>query len=84
MNVSVSMIAAVHVGDVFTAGRSTRRDRFCEDLNRLIPDIKLGERRCDALAIFLATEPTVIDDFDVVIKYQSGKVRNHTPGRICN
>ena len=42
---SVSIIAVVHVDDIFAVGRKERCDRFCEDLNRLVPTNNLGELR---------------------------------------
>ena len=47
---SVSIIAAVHVDDIFAVGRKERCDRFCEDLNPLliVPINNLGELRWHA------------------------------------
>lgn len=42
---SVSIVAVVHVDDVFAVGRKDRRGRLCEDLNRLNPINNLGELR---------------------------------------
>ena len=42
---SMSMIAVVHVDDIFTVGRKDRCDRFGEDLNCLVPINNLGELR---------------------------------------
>ena len=42
---SVSVIAVVHVDDIFAVGREDRCDRFCEDLNHLVPINNLGELR---------------------------------------
>ena len=42
---SVSIIAVVHVDDIFAVGRKERCDRFCEDLNHLVPINNLGELR---------------------------------------
>ena len=42
---SVSIIAVVHVDDIFAVGRKERCDQFCEDLNRLVPINNLGELR---------------------------------------
>ena len=39
----VSIIAVVHTDDIFAAGRKSRCDRFCDDLNRLVPINNLGE-----------------------------------------
>ena len=41
----MSMIAVVHVDDIFTVGRKDRCDRFGEDLNCLVPINNLGELR---------------------------------------
>ena len=41
---SVAVIAVVHV-DIFAVGRKERCDRFCEDLNHLVPINNLGELR---------------------------------------
>ena len=41
----VSVIAVVHVDDIFAVGRKSRCDRFCEDLNKLVPINNLGELR---------------------------------------
>ena len=35
----------VHVDDIFAVGRKERYDRFCEDLNHLIPINNHGELR---------------------------------------
>ena len=35
----------VHVDDMFAVGRKERCDRFCEDLNHLVPINNLGELR---------------------------------------
>ena len=40
---SVVIFAVVHVDDIFAVGRKERCDRFCEDLNRLVPINNLGE-----------------------------------------
>ena len=37
-----------HVDDMFAVGRKGRCDRFCEDLNHLVPINNLGELRCCA------------------------------------
>lgn len=42
---SVSIIAVVHVDDIFAVGRKERCDRFCEDLNRVVPINNVGELR---------------------------------------
>ena len=42
---SVSVIAVVHVDDIFAVGRKERCDRFCEDLGNLVPINNLGELR---------------------------------------
>ena len=42
---SVSIIAVVRIDDNFAVGRKERCDRFCEDLNRLVPIINLTELR---------------------------------------
>ena len=42
---SVSIIAMVHVDDIFAVGRKERCDRFCEHLNHLVPINNLGELR---------------------------------------
>ena len=42
---SVSIIAVVHVDDIFAVGRKERCDRFCEDLSHLVPINNLGELR---------------------------------------
>ena len=34
---SVSIVAVVHVDDIFAVGRKARCDQFYEDLNRLVP-----------------------------------------------
>ena len=33
---SVSILAAVHVGDIFAVRCKSKCDQFCEDLNRLV------------------------------------------------
>ena len=40
---SVSIVTVVHVDDIFAVGLKARCDRFCEDLNRLVPINNLGE-----------------------------------------
>ena len=40
---SVSILAVVHVEDIFAVGRKSRCDHFCDDLNRSVPINKLGE-----------------------------------------
>ena len=40
---AVSIIAVVHVDDIFAAGLKSRCDRFCEDLNELVPINNIGE-----------------------------------------
>ena len=42
---SVAIIAVVHVDDIFAVSRKGRCDRFCEDLNHLVPINSLGELR---------------------------------------
>ena len=42
---SVAVIAVVHVDDIFAVGRKERCDRFCEELNQLVPINNLGELR---------------------------------------
>ena len=42
---SVSTIDVVHVDDMFAVARKERCDRFCEDLNHLVPINNLGELR---------------------------------------
>ena len=39
------MIAVVHIDDIFAVSRKERCDRFCEDLNHLVPINNLGELR---------------------------------------
>ena len=41
----ISVIAVVHVDDIIVVGRKDKRDRFCEDLNHLVPIHNLGELR---------------------------------------
>ena len=42
---SVSIIAVVHVDDIFAVGRKEKCDRFCEDVNHLVPINNPGELR---------------------------------------
>ena len=42
---TASIVAIVHVDDIFTVGSKSRCDQFCEDLNRLVPINNLGELR---------------------------------------
>ena len=44
-NGSVSIMAVVHVDDIFTAGRKSRCDQFVADLNRYLPINNLGVLR---------------------------------------
>ena len=39
----IVITAVVHVDDIFTVGRKDRCDRFCMDLNEMIPVKNLGE-----------------------------------------
>ena len=42
---SVSIETVVHADYIFAVGLEARCDRFCEDLNRLVPINNLGELR---------------------------------------
>ena len=42
---SVSIVTVVHVDDMFAVGLKSRCDKFCADLNRLVPINNLGELR---------------------------------------
>ena len=39
------MVTVVHVDDILAVGLTARCDKFCEDLNRLVPISNLGELR---------------------------------------
>ena len=41
----VSMVAVVHVDDIFSIGRKSRCDQFGRDLNHYVPITNLGELR---------------------------------------
>ena len=51
---SAYIITVVHVDDVRAVGRKERCDRFCEDLNRLVPIIPLAN--CDGMSVATAPE----------------------------
>ena len=40
---SVAVIAGLHIDDIFAVGQKKRCDRFCEDMNHLVPTNNLGE-----------------------------------------
>ena len=44
----VSMMVVVHVDDIFSIGRKSRRNQFGRDLNQYVPITNLGELRLDA------------------------------------